>query len=118
MQDSFLQYFLYLFCQKYIDYMPKSCKTCGSGDISIFWSVRGSSNGYCSYRCYAMGTANYVFAAATFFGIFAIFLIFFALVIPNPTLRILGYGIATGVVAILCSFQCAIGYYFKRQDRY
>ncbi|MCG3222937.1 MAG: hypothetical protein H7647_00615 [Candidatus Heimdallarchaeota archaeon] len=98
--------------------MPRTCKVCGSGDISIFWSLRWNSNGYCSYRCYAVGTADYVFAAATFFGIFAIFLIFFALVIPNPALRLLGYGIATGVVAIICSFQCAIGFYFKRKDKY
>ncbi|MHA1201868.1 MAG: hypothetical protein ACTSQ4_05035 [Candidatus Heimdallarchaeaceae archaeon] len=98
--------------------MLRTCKVCGSGDISIFWSPRWSSNGYCSYRCYAMGTANYLFAAAIFFGILAIFLIFFALVIPNPTLRILGYGIASGVVTILCSFQCALGFLFKRQDDY
>ncbi|MCK4972686.1 MAG: hypothetical protein KAS52_05150 [Candidatus Heimdallarchaeota archaeon] len=98
--------------------MTKSCKVCGSGDISIFWSNRWSSNGYCSYRCYAVETTNYVFAAAVFFGILAIFLILFALVIPNPTLKVLGYGIAAGVVAIICSFQCAIGFYFKRQERY
>lgn len=98
--------------------MPSSCKVCGSGDTSIFWSRRGSTNGYCSYRCYAIGTANYTFAAAVFFGILAILLILFALGIPNPTLRVLGYGVATGVVAILCSFQCAIGFYFKRKDGY
>lgn len=98
--------------------MPVVCKVCGIGDISIFWSRRGSSNGYCSYRCYAIGTANYIFAASSFFGIFAIFLILFALVIPNPTLKLLGYGVASGVVAILCSFQCAIGFYFKRKDDY
>ena len=98
--------------------MPSSCKVCGSGNVSLFWSPRWGSTGYCSFRCNAIGTANYTFALAVFLGIVAIGLIIIALEIPNPEPTALCYGIAAGVLAIPCSFISAIGFYFKKQDGY
>ncbi len=98
--------------------MPRSCKVCGSGNISLIWSNRWGITGYCSFRCNAIGNVNYNFAIAVFLGIVAIALILIALVIPNPEPKALAYGIAAGMISIPLSFLSAIGFYFKRQDRY
>jgi len=98
--------------------MPKSCKVCGSANISLIWSPRWGTTGYCSFRCNAIGTVNYNFAFAVFFDIVAIVLILIALVIPNPEPRALAYGIAAGFISIPLSLISVIGFYFKRQDEY
>ncbi|MHA1419005.1 MAG: hypothetical protein ACTSU7_12700 [Candidatus Heimdallarchaeaceae archaeon] len=98
--------------------MPRTCKVCGSGNISLIWSPRWGSTGYCSFRCNAIGKANYTFAFAVFLGIVAIGLIIIALVIPNPKPEALIYGIIAGAMAVLCSIQSSIGFFLKRQDGY